>query len=193
MITAEAEREKYKKMWAVKAYRSNSPGEGLVSYFLQHSGAQAQKGDTLIDLGCGTGRAGLVLAKLGFHITLLDHCEEALDAKVKAANLPFIEANLWTLPKFCRWDWGYCTDVMEHIPTEHVDGALAGIAANVQHCFFQIAMFDDGFGKQIHEKLHLTIQNDSWWLAKLKEHFTVEKAGILSFKRLVAFVRSNNA
>lgn len=175
-------------MWAVKDYRSNSPGEQLVGYFLKN--ITYATGETLIDLGCGTGRAGQKLAQAGFAVTLLDHCESALDAKVMASELPFIEANLWEMPELIPYDWFYCCDVMEHIPPERVPEVLHNCAQVAHRGFFQIAMFDDGFGDRIGEKLHLTVKPESWWQSALKEHFHVEQAGVLSYKRLVAFVRS---
>lgn len=189
MITADTEKRKYEKMWAVKAYRSNSPGEQLVKYFLDHIDGYLS-GETLIDLGCGTGRAGLKLSAAGFDVTLLDHCEAALDDKVRLSGLPFIEMNLWELPNFVPFNWFYCTDVMEHLPTDKVNRVLANCAKVAKRGFFQIAMFEDGFGDQIGECLHLTVKPESWWRDALNEHFKIDSLGILSYKRLVAFVRS---
>jgi cyclopropane fatty-acyl-phospholipid synthase-like methyltransferase len=57
----EKERAKYQSIWAYPQYRMNSPGEAAVPRFLFHLPWAA--GDTLIDLGCGTGRAGKALAE----------------------------------------------------------------------------------------------------------------------------------
>ena len=56
MIAPEQEKDKYERMWAVKDYRSNSPGERLLIYSPKSS---FTKGESIIDLGCGTGRAAL--------------------------------------------------------------------------------------------------------------------------------------
>lgn len=162
MNLAELEREKYEKMWAYEDYRQDSPGERMVPYFLKH--VPFMPGDRLIDLGCGTGRAGAKLKSVGLDVTLLDHCESAVDAKVKALDMPFLEANLWDLPELIPYDWFYCCDVMEHIPTEKVDKVLDNITAIAKGGFFQIALTPDN---RHGEELHLTVESPAWWSEKL--------------------------
>lgn len=170
MITAQQERDKYARMWAVPAYGVYSPGVECVSRFLAQ--AEFNQGDTLIDLGCGTGRAGLELARHGLQVYLFDHVR----AVEPDNHLPFIEGNLWNLPSLIRFKWFFCADVMEHIPPEHVDATLAGIARIARQGFFQIAMCADSFGSQIGEKLHLTVENSSWWRSQLSKYFSIRSA-----------------
>ena len=87
---AMSEREKYARMWAEPTYRQWSPGEASVEKFL--SGVRWAPGDTVVDLGCGTGRAGLALAAKGLGVVLVDCCQEAVE--FKARDLPFLEMNL---------------------------------------------------------------------------------------------------
>jgi SAM-dependent methyltransferase len=172
MNTVEAERRKYERMWTeVPAYRNDSPGERLVDYFLKH--ADYEPGDTLIDLGCGTGRAGLALYNRGLDVTLYDISAKAVDADIARLEFPFIEHCVWLDDDTDPADWVYCCDVLEHIPPEHIDKSLAVIRRlALKGAFLQIAMFHDGFGARIGERLHLTVENQDWWLKKLAEYFS---------------------
>lgn len=184
MHSPESEKSKYEKIWAVPGYRVNSPGEGLVDRFA----AVASRG-SLIDLGCGTGRAGVKLRDLGFDVTLFDLTKTALDKTTIQAGLPFIEGNLWGSWLFSApFDWIYCTDVLEHIPPEHIDATLDNMAwLTGLGGFLQIAMFEDGFGSYIGDRLHLTIQPADWWMAKISSRWEIkffESAG----GRLIVFL-----
>jgi SAM-dependent methyltransferase len=173
MITEAAEREKYRKIWAVPAYRNYSPGEQLVDTFLQTT--PWHKGDSLIDIGCGTGRAGLKLRQAGLKVTLFDLCFEAPD-KEATKHLPMMQGNIWDFTYSNPWDWIYCTDMLEHIPTEYVDAALDNMAELTgKGGFLQIALYQDGFGRQIGETLHLTVESADWWLAKIGKRWRIAK------------------
>ncbi len=165
MTLTEIEHNKYCRMWKeVPEYRLWSPGENLVEMFLQS--APWQHGETLIDVGCGMGRAGVALAQAGLNVTLLDITEEALARE--ARHLPFIQACLWELKTDGpRYDWTYCCDVLEHIPTEKVGKVLDTIAALASGAFLQIALSADICGSYIGETLHLTVKPVEWWLDRI--------------------------
>ncbi len=164
MITAEQEREKYRRMWSVPAYRNYSPGAGLATEFRARL---AKAGDTVIDLGCGTGRAADMLRQKGIEVTGFDIAENALDGNI---SIPFIHGCLWNMPAdFPRFDWFFCADVMEHIPEEHIDAVLDNAARIAgRGGMFQIAHFEDGFGNMIGERLHLTVRPAEWWQPKIR-------------------------
>lgn len=167
MSLLETERDKYERMWNESSYSNWSPGEAAVGTFVGI--VPWAQDDSLVDLGCGTGRAGLVLSKLGFNVTLLDFCQRA----VQATHLPFVEACLWDLP-FMRFDWIYCVDVLEHIPPEMVDQVLQQMAKITNKGgYLQIALFEDHCGKTIGETLHLTLESPEWWLAQIGKHWPV--------------------
>src|SRR5262245_48758674 len=171
-------------MWAVRQYRECSPGERLIEEFRKR--VPFLGSESLIDCGCGTGRAAVKLSNLGLRVTLLDICEQALDPQVRNMNVPFVEACLWETPKVGGFDWFYCTDVMEHIPPEHVEAVLANIRAMTSKGgFFQIAMFEEGFGDFIGETLHLTIKNENWWISKLLAHWAIDWIEVKD-RRLIA-------
>lgn len=157
------EREKYEQMWQIDDYRKTAPGEIYVASAI--GALDMQRGDTVIDFGCGTGRGAAEFQRLGFKVCGVDFVRSALET-----DIPFVQACLWEMP-WLRADWGYCTDVMEHIPPEKVDDVLAGIAERVQGCFFAIATEPDNLGKRIGRVLHLTCQPPEWWAQTLRKHF----------------------
>jgi len=164
---AERERQKYEQMWGVNAYRKHAPGEKLAQLAFEEMGMQ--KGNTLIDFGCGTGRPALQFQRMGAAVTGVDHASNCLDDRV---NINFLKCCLWDMPPNLEADYGYCTDVMEHIPPEKVHDVLSEIKRIIRKkAFFQIATFPDGMGKHIGKTLHLTVQPASWWEAKLSEHW----------------------
>jgi ubiquinone/menaquinone biosynthesis C-methylase UbiE len=186
MDYAETERVKYNRMWTeVPGYRNHSPGEALVSRFLKL--AEPKPGETLIDIGAGTGRAALKLQEAGLAVTMFDISPSAPDNNAK--GLPFIEGCVWRdFPG--EFDWVYCTDVMEHLPTEHVDESLDTIARVARKgAYFQIALWQDGFGKRIGEVLHLTVKTSDWWEAKLGKRWDSVKCIESGDNRLIALCK----
>jgi len=171
------EKEKYEKMWAIDDYRTVSPGEQMAQLFL--SQAKILPDSTVIDFGCGTGRGGLMIALFGKAIvTLLDFAENALDEEVRNATvsqphrISFVQADL-NDPIPVMASYGYCTDVMEHIPPDEVDTVLTNIMRAAPHIFFNISTVDDVMGERIGHPLHLTVEPFEWWAKKLREHGAV--------------------
>lgn len=163
-----------------KEYRSNSPGLRLVPYFLAN--VPAKPGESIIDLGCGTGKAGAELARNGFEVWLYDH------VNASEVNLPFTLGNLWNIPERFTAHWFYCCDVMEHIPPEKVDDVLDNIArVSTRGGFFQIALFDsEWFG----EVLHLTVMPQLWWIEKLMKRWATVTVSAPEKGRVVAVVQT---
>ncbi len=179
---AEEERTKYQAMWARPEYRRYSPGEDLVGTAIEALGMRP--GESVIDYGCGTGRAAKKFEHKGFIVRCVDFVAEALETDV-----PFSAHCLWDLPVMASEgtqksttflgpsDWAFCTDVMEHIPTEMVGAVLAGIADRTRSAaFFQISTVPDGFGRLIGKVLHLTVRPAGWWANRLKRHWSEVRA-----------------
>jgi len=158
MTTAEREQQKYRRMWAHDQYHFASPGERAVPTFL--NACHPPAGDSLVDIGAGTGRAGQKMEEAGLRVTLLDCCPEANETP-----LPCLEVILWDLPPTLpRFDWIYCVDVMEHIPPEYIDQTLDHmVKLTGKGGYLQVCCVPDNCGKLIRETLHLTIQPAEWW------------------------------
>lgn len=164
---------KYGRLWQMPQYRAVAPGESLASVFLQV--AQPRRGSDVIDFGCGTGRGALVLALVGgCRVTMVDFVRNSLDPEMQEALttqshvLRFVKHDLEKPLPFAA-EYGFCTDVMEHIPPDKVDIVLDNILHAAQHCFFSIATQEDNCGQLIGEDLHLTVEPFEWWEQKFKD------------------------
>lgn len=160
MITPEQEQNKYEKTWGDRRYRNVSPGELVLPDFLAHN---PERG-SLVDFGCGTGRATQKLIEAGFDAMGVDIAANAVDT-----GIPFTQACLWETPFKAKW--AYSCDVLEHIPPEHVDAVLSNM--QTENCFLHVHLQEDKFGKIVGEKLHLTIQPHEWWLEKISKHWNI--------------------
>lgn len=161
------EREKYQKAWMHPLYGRTSPGELAAPVFLD-----VVKPDGLvIDFGCGTGRGALAINEAGVDVLLVDFTD---NCREKAAfRLPFIQWDL-TAPCEASAPYGFCADVMEHIPTEDVATVLRNIFASAPRVFFQISTVPDAFGAEIGARLHLTVRTHDWWADMLARFGVIE-------------------
>jgi hypothetical protein len=160
------ERKKYEEMWKFDLYRKDAPGEGMVDEAIKALGLKS--GDSVIDFGCGTGRASQKMLDSGLNVTSVDFASNCMDADVK---LNFVNACLWDLPEM-QADYGYCTDVMEHIPMEKVLLVLQGIRDRCSKgAFFNIATRPDMLGGLIGRKLHMTVIAKEDWLKILQKYW----------------------
>lgn len=176
----ETEKGKYEAIWTLPQYREVSPGAKKVELF--HHIAHPAPGKTVADLGCGAGAGGLALKdKLGLDPTFLDF------VKPEGAPDPFKLCCLWdSIPlrrkKFGRaykpvkYDFGYCCDVMEHIPEAFVGLTVRNILDACDKAFFSICFGADHHGAVLNDHLHLTVQKFNWWKDLLEEFGTVADA-----------------
>lgn len=163
---AEREREKYRTIWDHDAYRKVSPGMFEVEEAWREMGVQP--GMSLNDYGSGPCRATKWFQDQGVRAFGIDHAANACETAVLV-----YETTLWDMSKVPPADFGFCCDVMEHIPPEKVDSVLREIA-RLTHvaAWFRIATRADVMGPQlIGEPLHLTIKDSSWWEDMMREHW----------------------
>lgn len=186
----EREKEKYEQIWNHDVYRKFAPGEGMVDDAFKVMGMSA--GEYLYDFGCGTGRAAQKFKeKYRIKVVGIDHANNCLD---KDVDILLRVSNLWEFKgennifdlRSLKSDWGFCTDVMEHIPTEKVMLALKCISDSViKGCYFNIATRDDNMGTLVGKKLHMTIATAGAWKEMLEKYFKevkcTEKEGEATF------------
>lgn len=164
------ETAKYEKVWAIPEYGNYSPGEEMARAFREI--ADPKPDSAILDIGCGSGKGALALGD-EFDRYLLDLTPDGLVPEAK--GLPFLRKSIWE-PWDDHWDYGYCADVMEHLPPEFTMLAVKNILDHCDKAFFQICFMPDHFGQKIGEPLHLTVCPFEWWLAHFKEFGTVIEA-----------------
>ena len=156
------EQEKYEALWAREDYRKYSPGEEAVPMFLEM--AKPRLGDSVLDIGCGTGRASVKMRDAGLVPTGIDFVN-ALEI-----SMPFVKVDVRNLdPYVVNADHVFCADFMEHIPTEWVGHVFKTLKRAARNCWFLIPFAEDHYGEAIGEKLHLTVQSFEWWRDVLRD------------------------
>lgn len=175
--TPDTERAKYERVWTHDDYRRVSPGEKGVDFAIEQMGWQ--KGQHILDLGCGTGRATFKLVEAGMRAIGVDTAD---NAPTPGVGIHFIQHCLTSpMGAFTPAPDGFCTDVMEHIPPHLVETVLRNIADACQSVFFGIAHFPDSWHG---ETLHLTVRPPEWWADILSNHFsTVDRLTGFNIRR----------
>ena len=126
-----SERDKYEKLWGEhKQYRAIAPGEQLADHFLAI--AKPHPHQTVYDFGCGTGRGAARIAKR-CRVVGFDFAENCRDESVKDA-FEFRRHDLTRPIEGEIADFGYCTDVLEHIPPADVPTVLKNIVTAARRC-----------------------------------------------------------
>lgn len=168
-----SEQQKYEEVWKHEQYRDVAPGEILADKFLEL--ADPKRGETVYDLGCGTGRGALkIVTRTNAKVVAMDFATNCLDehslAMVKSAP-HLMEFRQHDLTKAVEGiaDYAYCTDVMEHIPPEQVDIVLGNVLRSARKVFLGISTVPDHLGALIGETLHLSVHPASWWREKLEK------------------------
>ncbi len=158
------EREKYAEIWEFDEYRKFSPGDESAKKFLEV--LKPAPCSLVVDIGCGQGNAGVDLAKAGMTMSWLDITDSALVADVPRDR--FMRRPIWEdWAKGRVWNYGFCVDVLEHIPPEYTMLCVSRIVEACGTSWLQIANLPDTFGEKIGETLHLTVRPFSWWLIRL--------------------------
>lgn len=182
------EREKYDKLWNLPQGYGNDYSHpfwhDVVNQFIRF--AQPQPGQRVLDVGGGDGRLRRMLPLLEY--ASLDISHAADPDIVLDISEPLPE---WLLTEH-TFDWVVALDVLEHLPPDRVEPALANIAKLAKRgAFFLIATRPDKGGKKIGATLHLTVHGDDWWAATLAMHWkSVTRTGGRPDHHVNYYVRS---
>lgn len=165
MAILETERTLYHDLWAsLPAYAEHAPGTKYLPVLLDAAG---ELRGSVLDAGTGSGKGALALASAGFDVTLCDVTDAGLVDE--AQRFPFVNACLWNaIPG--RYDWVYCTDVLEHVPQQFTMLAIHQMLAVARHALvLSVSLVPDGFGVWAGKPLHQTVQSFVWWRDSLRE------------------------
>jgi SAM-dependent methyltransferase len=158
------ERQTYEEAWSLPQYGDFSPGMAALPWF--EAEVALRPGASICDLGCGTGKAGVALSAKGFDVTLADITPAGLVAD--AQELRFAQQVIWE-PIPASYDYIYCCDVLEHVPTEWTMLAITQMlqAARIGVCL-SVGLEPDAYGALVGIPLHLTVQPFTWWRDHLR-------------------------
>lgn len=170
----EAERRKYDAMWGVDDYSIYSPGQHLVDYFIQI--AKPKPKSAILDVGAGAGAGSRALKDKGFYVRGFDITSEAW----KHEDIRLFTGSVWRdiqieMPAV-QFDYVYCCDMMEHIPTEFTALSVNEMLNVCDKAFFSISFQPEYYGQFIGEHLHLTVKPFTWWRDLMRELGTVHEA-----------------
>lgn len=164
---AAEERDKYAEICAMPEYNEVHPGLESADWFLEV--VKPKRFDSIIDIGCGAGGAGLKFEAHGMQVNYLDLVDVRLDPKIDRRK--FIEATLWDyrwpLHRRQGWDYGFCCDVLEHMPKEFSMLVVDRILHCCRTAWLQVALVPETHGQLINKPLHLTVGNFEWWRDRL--------------------------
>jgi SAM-dependent methyltransferase len=166
---ARSEAAKYAEVWSHDAYRKVAPGEHHVQRFIDLAKPRADH--VVCDFGCGTGRGALGLVRRNLSVCGVDFAPNCLDDGVRehlGERFRFLQHDL-TTPLAEKFDYGFCTDVLEHIPPQDVGRVLYNICAASKKIYLHISTVPDVMGALIGEPLHLTVESPFWWQEKLEK------------------------
>ena len=132
---------------------------------------------SVIDWGCGTGRASVKFADYDFTVSAVDIVSRQF---VPDMRINYRVGCIWEMgmpdAAFPQHDYAFACDVLEHIPPERLHQTLTTIDR-----FMTVAGFinvphipDGGWGTG---QLHLIVKPPDWWEAKLGEFFEVRYLG----------------
>jgi 2-polyprenyl-3-methyl-5-hydroxy-6-metoxy-1,4-benzoquinol methylase len=176
------ERQTYSDIWSqVPHYADHAPGEHYVPLFVEcveQFGRPRLFGNSpsVLDAGTGSGKGALALQKAGFRVTLCDVTNAGLVPDAK--RLPYKDACLWqsleSIAPRGAFDYVYCTDVLEHVPTELTMLVIHQLLRVARRALFlSVSLVEDNFGNHVGRPLHLTVKPYRWWRDAIREVGTV--------------------
>lgn len=166
MTSISDERAKYRAVWSHRDYGAQADGEPMVERAWE--GVGCHPGQSLIDWGCGCGRPAQMFQDRGLEVTGFDIAGNCLDHDI---NVPLVVGTLWDPPQNLFSDYAFCTDVLEHIPPEHLlDTLNVLVHRTLKAGFFQVDTFPDLYGPRMipPRQLHLSLHSREWWLREFR-------------------------
>lgn len=169
------EAAKYAQAWHLGGYADNSPGANFVDLFFRI--AQPRPSQTILDIGAGAGAASAKLSERGLRVNAFDLTDEAW-----SIDVPLRTGSIWRdLPRSFigeagSFDFGYCCDVMEHIPPQFVALSISEMLKSCRRVFYSISFKRDVHGDAMRDRLHLTIESFTWWRDTFRELGTLLEA-----------------
>ena len=168
----DVERDKYTEMWTVPDYHVCSPALYWMDMFFQV--AKPEFGQTVLDVGAGAGAGSRELKKRGLAVQAFDLTASAW----KHDDIRLMVGSVWRdLPNVSPpYDFVFCSDMMEHLPTEFVALAVSEMLRVCGKAFMTVSFQQEFHGQFIGQHLHLTVKPFIWWRNIFRECGTVYEA-----------------
>lgn len=170
MTLEQQECDKYTEVWDIPRYGAVCHSLDLWNTHRELFPADAK---SMLDIGCGPGRLVAIMCSRGIDAHGVDIAPNCVDRDIARVHGDrFTQQCIWemrfpAMEPLNKFDLGVCTDVMEHIPPNHVSGSLGLIGMYCDYVVFKIAHSPshDWIGKD--KPLHLTIEPCDWWLDQM--------------------------
>ena len=176
MTLTERETQTYADALALPHYADFSPGEKYADLFASLVSERPRASVTVLDAGCGTGKGMSALSHLGFMVRGCDLTGSGMSASIDTDAVD-LGVSLWRpiqLWKGERYDYVYCTDVLEHIPPQFTMLVVRNLLdACTRGVFLSISLVPDQFGAWVGRPLHQSVRRYDEWLVDLRELATV--------------------
>jgi len=147
-----------------KGYPSGNPKRFIPLYGLQPDAS-------CIDLGCGPA----AMSQFFSDYTGVDISRYVIEINRQLKQGNYYHQSLCSLDNITRhFNYAICSDVMEHIPHEHVETALASIAGlDADYFYFAISTRPSAILDLQGHNLHLSVLPAEEWGKLLSRHFTI--------------------
>ena len=155
----------FEKIWNDPKNREYSPAEYKVGMI--EKALKLKKGNTVLDVGCGTGRAAKELQEKGYSVTGIDIASNCLDYD-SAHSFFFINSSAGDFRKTRRYNGVYAINTLECLEKDELNRFLRTISKTTNKFVCSISehpVVIDG------EEIHKTVMPPFWWYYKLKKYF----------------------
>jgi|ADurb_Leu_03_Slu_FD_contig_101_44878_length_1365_multi_2_in_0_out_0_3 SAM-dependent methyltransferase len=155
-------------IWDRGNYRLGSPGERIVPMFVPLIPPSC----VVNDYGSGTGRAALLLRRLGHPVNMVDIAPNALEEPARAALGPdftFTLASVWDLPEdFPVAPWGFSAEMLMTIPPAKLEQTIKNIRRTCKNFFCQVYNRID---VRVGHHANLIHEGPQWWHELLEAYW----------------------
>jgi len=140
----------------------------------------------ILDAGCGAGDNMRAIAKAGRDVYGIDF--SSVCCKLYLSGLKHKAIDIKSYCDSLKKPYGgiLCAGVLEHIEPEDLDGLLQSMSTASKSFLFGIANHSDILNG---DELHLIVEDQDWWIKKLKDYFDSVMLSEIMYKGKFFFIR----
>ena len=184
----------YKKLWlgSYKDRHRNNMMPYLASSIIIGSSYNFGFAPSVIDWGCGQGHSYEAFRVCDIHAVALVDISET---QYEGPKHLFVEGSVLDARLGHTAEFGYCSDVLEHLEEEDIDKALHTMFLHADcGVFVNVGTEKDAWrDSDGYHELHTTVKPATWWGDKLKEYGRISMAGaVIPVNNSFFFVECKN-